>query len=141
MSDPLRRQDFSLPDAMQMIWYQVEKFPAGGRLYIPKRQYVQMALNVSRLRHVERTEAGEPWPKEINACLRRLTTAVRRPQSADTTNEEYICVENALSKLREAQAAFEEHGLPEPKLLTLLQVDLTRVRNELDPGQSPDRTR
>jgi hypothetical protein len=141
MSELPRRQDYLLSDAMKSVWYHDRKSLAEGVLYIPSLNYIQMAHQVSELRLSGRTEAGERWPEEINACLRRLTTGVRSPLDGDTENEERIGVENALSKLREAQAAFEEHGLPEPKLLTLLQIDLTRVRNELDPGQSPDRPR
>jgi hypothetical protein len=141
MDQPPRRRDFSLPYLFHSVFYGQGNSVAGGELYIPRFNYDGMGDMISDFCLSGRTEAGEHWPKEVADCLDRLASVAGHVQLAEDENDERIGVENALSKLREAQAAFEEHGLPEPKLLTLLQVDLTRVRNELDPGQSPDRPR
>jgi hypothetical protein len=106
-----------------------------GALYIPRLSYLDRKHNVFDLRLRGRTPADEHWPKEIQDCLRRLERSVGEGQLADTENEERIAAENALTFLHEAQTAFDKHDLPEPKLLVQLQIDLTKVRNELDPDQ------
>jgi hypothetical protein len=141
MDQPPRRRDFSLPYPLHSVFYGQGNSVAGGELYIPRLNYDGMGDMISDFRMFGRAEADERWPKEVADCLRRLASVTGHVQLAEDENDERIGVENALSKLREAQAAFEAHGLPEPKLLTLLQVDLTRVRNELNPEQGQDRPR
>ena len=140
MVDTPHYHSFPLSDSQDGVGYGDGKKVVEGLLYIPRLRYVQMDEKVSDLRMSGRTPDGERWPKPVADCLRRLASVIRKGQLVDNEHEERIAVENGLSKLHEAQTAFEAHGLPEPKLLTRLQIDLTRVRNELDPGQSPDRT-
>jgi hypothetical protein len=126
-----RHRDFSLPDAMPLVWYGRGDPSAEGLLYIPRLNYLAICSSLDDFRLSFRTEGGERLPEEIETSLRRLAGVIGDGGLSDSENEERIAAENSLSKLREAQAAFEKHDLPEPKLLARLQIDLTRVRNEL----------
>jgi len=106
-------------------------------LYIPRLNYLAICSNLDDFRLSYRLKGGERLAEEIETSLRRLSGVVGNGGLSDNENEERIAAENSLSKLREAQAAFEKHNLPEPKLLARLQIDLTRVKNELSPD-SPE---
>jgi hypothetical protein len=132
-----QRRDFPLPHFMPLVWYGSGDLSAEGVLYIPRLNYLAICSSLDDFRLSYRTEGGGRLPGGVATSLRRLASVVGNGGLSDSENEERIAAENSLSKLREAQEVFEKHGLPEPKLLARLQIDLTRVRNELDPD-SPE---
>jgi hypothetical protein len=79
--------------------------------------------------------------KEVDARLRTLSEAVNEVQGSENKDDERLKLQNALIELRNAQETIEKHGLPEPQLLAQMQIDFTRVSNDLDPDKLKGRDR
>jgi hypothetical protein len=112
------------------------------REYRTRIDYFAREDGIFKLRFEGRTPKGEGYPEEVKEALYDLQDVLMAGGCrAENKNEERIAAENALTFLRNALDVFEKYEIPVPKMLTQLQIDLVRVRNELDPTQSQDRPR
>ena len=135
-------RDFSLPANVNDLWCQHRTCYVGEirqGVYIPRLNYVAMSDEVDKFRLLHRTEDGQRLPKAVDSCLRTLAQAINKTFLSKDTNTERIRLQNALIELKNAVNVIDDHGLPEPRLLTIMQIRMSHAYNDLDPGQSQSR--
>jgi hypothetical protein len=141
MLDALSRQWFLLIEALYYgVWLRSRSHSTGKGMVDEYRPLLDDKLDgmhdsIEDLRLLYRTPENERWPQEVNDRLRTLSYAINAIGLSEDKGQELLRTRNALVELQSAQETIERYGFPESTLLTEIQVDLVRTRNQLDPSQ------